>query len=195
MKPTKNKIFCNDCGRVKMLFETEKKANNFIKFNKEEIEMESGVAPQRSYFCLFCGGWHITSIKENIGMSRNEKRFENHLKEKSEKTKKIIPQKVEVNKKEDIKSEIEYQIKEMNVSQMKVFFGEKIDTLKKEIETLRNPTTPTEKEKLKELRKKLETIYIIRKQNYTQNPDEEKAIKQKFEEWDLWLKENGYNDD
>ena len=49
MKPTKNKVFCKDCGRTKMLFETEKKAENFIKFNKEEIEAESGYGPQRSY--------------------------------------------------------------------------------------------------------------------------------------------------
>lgn len=30
MKP-KNRVMCPDCGRSKMLFETETKANNFIK--------------------------------------------------------------------------------------------------------------------------------------------------------------------
>lgn len=30
MKPNKNKVFCYDCGRTKMLFETEKKANCFL---------------------------------------------------------------------------------------------------------------------------------------------------------------------
>ena len=36
MKP-KNRVFCYDCGRPKLLFETEKKALNFIKFNADEI--------------------------------------------------------------------------------------------------------------------------------------------------------------
>jgi hypothetical protein len=76
MKPTKNKVFCNNCNRAKMLFETEKKAENFIRFNKEEIEAESGVVPQRAYYCLFCGGWHITHYKEKRGKTRNEKLFE-----------------------------------------------------------------------------------------------------------------------
>ena len=64
MKPTKNRVFCKDCGRSKMLFETEKKATTFIKFNGEDIEKESGFKPERSYFCTFCGGWHVTSKKE-----------------------------------------------------------------------------------------------------------------------------------
>ena len=38
MKPSKNKVFCYDCGRNKMLFETEKKANTFLKFNADVIE-------------------------------------------------------------------------------------------------------------------------------------------------------------
>lgn len=31
-----------DCGRIKMLFATEKEAANFMKFNNNEIEEESG---------------------------------------------------------------------------------------------------------------------------------------------------------
>ena len=42
MKLSKNKVFCYDCGRNKMLFETEKKANTFLKFNADIIEEESG---------------------------------------------------------------------------------------------------------------------------------------------------------
>lgn len=61
MKPTKNRVYCQDCGRVKMLFETQKKADTFLKFNSEDIEGESGYAPQRSYFCIACNGWHVTS--------------------------------------------------------------------------------------------------------------------------------------
>jgi ribosomal protein S27E len=61
MKPLKNKVFCYDCGRQKMLFETEVKAQAFMRFNNEEIESVNGYAPIRSYFCNVCGGWHLTS--------------------------------------------------------------------------------------------------------------------------------------
>ena len=61
MKPTKNKIFCVSCKRPKMLFESQAKADNFILYNKEEIEEENGKAPVRSYYCRLCGGWHVTS--------------------------------------------------------------------------------------------------------------------------------------
>lgn len=61
MKPTKNRIFCPDCTRPKLLFKTEKQANNFIRFNAEEIAEENGYAPVRSYYCPLCGGWHVTS--------------------------------------------------------------------------------------------------------------------------------------
>ena len=37
MKPT-HKIFCPDCGRQKMLFETERKAQDFLKWNADEIQ-------------------------------------------------------------------------------------------------------------------------------------------------------------
>ncbi|MEI6853294.1 MAG: hypothetical protein WCL06_10640 [Bacteroidota bacterium] len=76
MKPTKNKVFCNNCNRAKMLFETQKKAENFIRFNKDEIEAETGIVPQRAYYCVFCGGWHITHFREKRGKTRNEKLFE-----------------------------------------------------------------------------------------------------------------------
>lgn len=66
MKPTKNKVFCKDCGRHKMLFETERKAETFIRFNSEEIETGSGRSPNRSYYCMFCNGWHVTSKKEQL---------------------------------------------------------------------------------------------------------------------------------
>lgn len=61
MKPIKNRIFCIECQRPKMLFESKSKAANFIKFNADEIKSESGVAPKRVYFCKSCGGWHVTS--------------------------------------------------------------------------------------------------------------------------------------
>jgi hypothetical protein len=68
MKPTKNRFFCNDCRKIKMLFETEKKAENFIKFNSETIEEETGLKPERSYFCIACNGWHLTRKKEVLNI-------------------------------------------------------------------------------------------------------------------------------
>lgn len=43
-----------------MLFESQKKADNFIEFNKSEIEESNSYAPCRSYYCPFCAGWHVT---------------------------------------------------------------------------------------------------------------------------------------
>lgn len=62
MKPTKNQVFCIGCKHHKMLFESQSKADNFIKFNGDEIAEQTGKAPSRSYYCSFCCGWHITSI-------------------------------------------------------------------------------------------------------------------------------------
>lgn len=61
MKPIRNRVFCLDCKGTKMLFATEAKANNFIRFNTDEIMEETGKAPIRAYYCESCGGWHTTS--------------------------------------------------------------------------------------------------------------------------------------
>lgn len=61
MKPSKNRVFCVDCRRTKMVFDTEKKALLFIKFNSNDIELENGFSPSRAYFCIACGGYHLTS--------------------------------------------------------------------------------------------------------------------------------------
>ena len=58
MKPTKNKVFCRECGRTKMLFEDEKQALTFIKFNSNNFDDRS---PIRAYYCEACFGWHVTS--------------------------------------------------------------------------------------------------------------------------------------
>lgn len=63
MKP-KNRFFCSECHRRKLLFESEKKALNFIRFNADEIFKESGRAPNRAYYCDSCGGYHVTSSKK-----------------------------------------------------------------------------------------------------------------------------------
>ena len=77
MKPIKNRVYCIDCGRSKQLFETEKQADNFIKFNSEEIMETEEKAPVRSYFCPSCGGWHVTSSPVAFGgPTRSERMIE-----------------------------------------------------------------------------------------------------------------------
>lgn len=63
MKPIKNRIFCRECNRMKMLFKEEKDALNFIKYNSSNFEDK---IPIRAYYCDACFGWHITS---RIGVS------------------------------------------------------------------------------------------------------------------------------
>lgn len=63
MKPSKNLVYCPDCGKPKMLFESESKAMNFIKFNKDEMESEGKKVPSRAYYCQCCCGYHLTSTK------------------------------------------------------------------------------------------------------------------------------------
>ena len=74
MKPTKNRIFCQECRRPKMLFETEKKALLFMKFNNDEIASENETVPTRAYFCRSCGGWHLTHYIEGlVGISKTDR--------------------------------------------------------------------------------------------------------------------------
>lgn len=57
-----------------MLFATQAKADNFIKFNSKDIAAHSHKVPSRSYYCSFCCGWHVTSIDdENVARQRDER--------------------------------------------------------------------------------------------------------------------------
>lgn len=76
MKPTNNRIFCIGCNRPKMLFESQSKADNFIRFNIEEIAIHSHKVPTRSYYCTFCCGWHVTSVNERDRAEYNDTRDE-----------------------------------------------------------------------------------------------------------------------
>jgi hypothetical protein len=58
-KPKKIRVMCPDCRRQKMLFESERKANDFIKWNGDDIDSHG--RELRSYYCPSCCGWHITS--------------------------------------------------------------------------------------------------------------------------------------
>lgn len=57
MKP-KNRVMCPDCGKPKMLFETERKANDFIRWNGDSLDKTHNVL--RAYYCPSCCGWHIS---------------------------------------------------------------------------------------------------------------------------------------
>jgi len=86
MKPTKNRVYCNDVGSPKMLFQTEKKANRFIQFNSEEIESENGYSPVRAYFCIFCNGWHVTSKNDRSNaVSKTEQLLNKYIEERKRK--------------------------------------------------------------------------------------------------------------
>ena len=66
MKPIKNRRFCIACQKQKMLFDSQSKADNFLKFNAKEILEENETSPVRSYYCTFCCGWHVTSNPSTV---------------------------------------------------------------------------------------------------------------------------------
>lgn len=80
----KNRIMCPDCRRQKMFFESESKANNFIKWNKDTIENGDKL---RAYYCSACCGWHISHQKFHQDMEgRTDKMIEAYYKEKKNHT-------------------------------------------------------------------------------------------------------------
>ena len=80
MKP-KKRVFCPDCGRLKMVFETEKKALNFIKWNGDDID--TGGEKLRPYYCSGCCGYHITKSQNGAKFAgrvdRMIKRYQHDL--------------------------------------------------------------------------------------------------------------------
>lgn len=64
----KNRIMCPDCGRPKILFETEAKAKNFIRYNGVNIQKTGQLRP---YYCPACGGYHISSKKHKKSYDNN----------------------------------------------------------------------------------------------------------------------------
>lgn len=140
MKPTRNRIFCPQCKRPKMLFESQKKADNFIEFNKSEIEENNNYAPCRSYYCPFCAGWHVTH-HQNFDESRVESidiYIENCKNCNTVKT--ILPYTEE--KVEDILNEVKQIMKE---GDYEACLGLLLSA-KNLIETFRNNGTPTNRQ-------------------------------------------------
>lgn len=144
MKPTKNRVFCKDCGRLKMLFETEKKANTFIKFNSDEIEEESGFKPERSYNCIYCGGWHITSRKENIEIkSKTEFILEKYNEEKGKIVKLQEAKSLVIEKKQDelreILTSLEKEIQQLNDLELNpINFRETLQSITNKLEEIKD---------------------------------------------------------
>ena len=58
MKPKKTKM-CADCGKPKMVFQTEAEAQRFIDYNGSDITDTPEFL--RVYHCDACGGYHVTS--------------------------------------------------------------------------------------------------------------------------------------
>lgn len=88
-----------------MLFETEKKAETFMKFNSSEIESEMGYRPERSYYCAYCGGWHLTSKRENLTVQSTTEKVLN-LYEQEKERKRLKQEKIallEAEKREKLK--------------------------------------------------------------------------------------------
>lgn len=79
-RPSKNLIHCPQCGRQKMLFQTEAEALRFIAYNGEDIRLESGFAPTRAYYCEACGGYHLTSQERGELLGKRLRKSAQHRK-------------------------------------------------------------------------------------------------------------------
>lgn len=78
IKP-KNRVYCPQLGRPKMLFESREKAERFMKFNSDELEELNGYAPKRAYYCTACGGWHLTHQEKHIILKPENKPMRDSL--------------------------------------------------------------------------------------------------------------------
>lgn len=78
MKPTRNRVMCPECGRSKMLFDSESKAKNFIKWNGDDIDTHGGEL--RPYYCPACGGYHISSKAHKVSYDHSTERLINAYK-------------------------------------------------------------------------------------------------------------------
>ena len=81
MKPNKSRVLCPDCGRQKMLFETEKQALTFLKFNEDAVNPD-GTREMRVYYCPACCGYHISSHEYKGDGKKTDRLIERYRKEK-----------------------------------------------------------------------------------------------------------------
>lgn len=173
-----------------MLFETEKKADLFIQFNKEEILEESGYSPQRSYFCIFCSGWHVTSIKEEIGTTKLEFMYQQYLDQK-----KITPKNEPISFQsihQKLISDITTHANTLQDDEQKLeFFNTKITELSQKINSLQASEQPNQIE-LKQAPYELNATYIVKKDFFDTSKKNNVIInKRQTEEWRKWAEKQG----
>ena len=85
MSKPKNRVLCPDCGRQKMLFETEKKAQLFIEYNWQELT--NNKEQLRVYYCPSCCGYHISSHKHKKSYdNRTDKLIQAYYRDKEKNT-------------------------------------------------------------------------------------------------------------
>lgn len=158
MKP-KNRTYCPCCQKLKLSFETEAKAENFMKYNADDIYKETGKKPVRTYYCMACGAWHVTSLEKSFC---NVSRMEYNLIEYSRQ----MQAKREAKKKETLVNELINKFR----SKMKVLerltIGQKINkaeclqrlqSLKKNFEVFKANITG-HKRFLEEMTSRIETL-------------------------------------
>lgn len=136
-KPT-NRVFCLDCGRSKLLFDTEKRAIRFIKRCGPDINSYGGEL--RPYWCPTCFGWHITHVKYDpkyddraCERERVSKRILEFRRLSGEKFRNAVKlQELEEVIDKYLKMIPEEYIKEGRISDVKQFISEKIRPLEGE---------------------------------------------------------------
>lgn len=94
MSKPKNRIYCPDCGKEKMLFETEDKANRFIKFNSNNITHGESL---RAYYCIACGGYHISHKPNRTNTTSRSERVINMYNDMKEARQKLLNNKLTEN--------------------------------------------------------------------------------------------------
>lgn len=201
MRP-KNRMYCRASNRQKLLFETEKKAENFIRFNKDEILSEGGYRPQRAYFCSFCGGWHVTSIEEEIPKTKREEMLESvlELKKKEKFLKEVNKAKKNEAKQltrypqaeiEELQRKLSHELDALDKSEQTSLVNQRIQELKTQIERLAAPDKAVNYDELKKLRTALDVLYVVKKQyNIKETTPAKSTVK--TEEWEDWMRKLGY---
>lgn len=76
MKPKHNRKMCPLCGKQKMIFETKEKAENFIKYNGNDLlKGNKTIDDLRVYYCEGCLGYHISSKPFKVSYKNDMKKL------------------------------------------------------------------------------------------------------------------------
>ena len=75
-KPKKNRVHCSLAQRSKMLFSTQEEAERFLEYNTKSLDgWRKGKVPLRAYYCVACGGWHVSSKIFPTSTIKEDKEF------------------------------------------------------------------------------------------------------------------------